>query len=82
MFLIKSDDKNKLHVSCDTSHWCHNIVPLESYPFYSLKKTYFMICNKNTLYIKLNKNILKWFYPEFTILVNSYITGLQILQIQ
>ena len=37
---------------------------------------------KNTLYIKLNKNTLKWFYPEFTILVNSYITGLQILQIQ
>ena len=41
-----------------------------------------MICNKNTIYIKLNKNTLKWFYPEFTILVNSYITGLQILQIQ
>ena len=36
----------------------------------------------NTLYIKLNKNTLKWFYPEFTILINSYITGLQILQIQ
>ena len=28
----------------------------------------------------VNKNTSKWFYLEFTILINSYITGFQILQ--
>ena len=28
----------------------------------------------------VNKNTSRWFYLEFTILINSYITGLQILQ--